>query len=138
MAKHVLVGAAITINAVDLSDHVKSVAISSKKDEVDVTAMGDTSKQVALGLGEDQFSVDFLQDYAAAEVDATLWPLYSGGSSFNVSVWPSGTVTSATNPKYWSGTVVMSNYDPLSGGVGAANETTVVFKSQTAIQRATA
>ena len=137
MAKHVLKSASVVVNNVDLSDHVKAVTISSKFDEVDVTAMGDTAKQTALGLSDDAFSVDFLQDYDAAKVDATLFPLYSAGSAIVVAVWPSGTTTSATNPKF-SATAIMTNYDPLAGAIGAANETTVNFKCQQAIQRATA
>src|SRR3990172_1030137 len=113
MAKHVLKNAALTVGTVELSDHVKSVSLNSKYDEVDDTMMGATSKTIALGLTDDSIEVQFAQDYDASEVDATLWPLYSGGSSFVVSAWPSGTSTSATNPKY-SATCVMGNYDPIA------------------------
>jgi len=136
MSKHVLKNAALVVNSVDLSDHVRAVTVSSKYDEVDVTAMGDTAKQTALGLSDDSFQVDFLQDYDASEVDATLWPLYSGGSSFLVKAWPSGTTSSTINPCY-SATCIMANYDPIAGDIGSANQTTVMFKAQAAIGRAT-
>lgn len=137
MAKHVLKSAAVKVNSVDLSDHVRAVTIARTFDEVDVTAMGDTAKQTALGLSDDSFEVDFLQDYDTGKVDATLWPLL-GGSTFLVEVWPSGTTTAATNPKF-SATCVMVNYNPIAGAQGAANETTVTFKANgVAIARATA
>ena len=136
VAKHVLKNASLVVNAVDLSDHVKSLTVDSKADEVDVTAMGDTAKQTAVGLSDDSFTVDFYQDYAAAKVDATLWPI-KGGSLFLVSAWPDGTTTSATNAKF-SATSILPSYQPIAGDIGAANMTSVVFKAQAAIARATA
>ncbi len=133
--KHVLINAALVVNSVDLSDHVRKVTITRTADEVDVTAMGDTAKQVALGLSDDSFAVDFYQDFAASEVDATLWPLF-GGSQFVVSAWPSGTTTSSTNPKF-SATCILPSYNPLDGDIGAADMTSVTFKAVTAITRAT-
>ena len=137
MPKHVLKNAAVKIGGVDLSDHVRSATVSRNFDQVDVSGMGDTARQTALGLSDDQFQVDFLQDYDSAKVDETLWPLV-GGSVFNVEVWPSGTTTSATNPKF-SASCILVNYSPIAGAFGAANETSVTFKTNgTAIGRATA
>ncbi len=135
MAKHVLKNAALQVNSIDLSDHVRSVTVNSQYDEVDVTGMGDTSKKTALGLSDDSFEVEFFQDYAASEVDASLWPLL-GGSEFLVKVWPNGTVTSATNPSY-SATCILPVYQPLAGDIGSANMTTVTFKAQEHITRGT-
>jgi hypothetical protein len=136
MAKFVLKNASLVADGVNLSDHVRSVTVESTYGTVDVTAMGDTATQLALGLPADQITVDFYQDFAAASVDATLQPRYAAGSAFVVSTWASGTVTSATNPKY-SATCIMLSYQPIAGEMGAAAMTTVVFNAQGAIQRAT-
>jgi hypothetical protein len=136
MAKFVLKNAALVVDAVNLSDHVRSVTIDSTYGTVDVTAMGDTATQLALGLPADQITVDFYQDFAAASVDATLYPRYAAGSTFLVQAWASGTVTSSTNPKY-SASCIMLGYQPIAGEMGAAAMTTVTFNAQGAVTRAT-
>lgn len=133
--KHVLKDASVTVNSVDLSDHVKKVTITRQTDEVEVSAMGDTAKSFALGLSDDKYDVDFYQDFATGEIDATLWPLY-GGSQFLVEVWPSGTTTAPTNPKF-SSTCTLPTYGPLDGDIGSADMVSVTFHSVGAIQRAT-
>lgn len=134
--KHVLTNASVRVNSVDLTDHVKRVTVTRTADEVEVTAMGDTAKAFAIGLGDDKYDVDFYQDFAAGKIDATLWPLY-GGSQFLVEVWPSGTTTSSTNPKF-SSTATLPNYGPLDGDIGSADMVSVTFHSVGAIARATA
>jgi hypothetical protein len=134
--KHVLKNASIKVNSVDLSDHCKKVTVNQKYDEVDVSAMGDTAKVTALGLSDSSFDVDFYQDFASGKVDATMFPL-NGGSQFLVEVWPDGTTTSPTNPKF-SATVILPNYGPLDGDIGSADMISVTFKAQQAIARATA
>ena len=44
MAKFVLTDASVTINSVDLSDHVASVTLDITADEVEETAFGQTFK----------------------------------------------------------------------------------------------
>jgi hypothetical protein len=41
-------GVVLTVNAVDLSDHVTAVTINRTFDELEVTAMGDSGTQVVL------------------------------------------------------------------------------------------
>ena len=139
MAKTVLTDASVTINAVDLSDHVSKVEVSMQKDEVDVTGMGAQAKEILPGLADANISVTFFQDFAAAEVDATLFPLYNGSSLFPIEVKSSSGSVSATNPTY-SGTFVLLEYTPISGGVGEASTMDVTFRnaSQAGITRATA
>lgn len=136
MAKFVMRNAALVADSINLSDHVRSVTVESTYGTVDVTAMGDTANQIALGFPSDQITVDFYQDYQAASVDATLQPRYAAGSTFMVQCWAAGTTTSATNPKY-SASCIMLSYQPIAGEVGAAAMTTVVFNAQGAITRAT-
>ena len=80
----------------------------------------------------------FQQDFASGEVDETLYPLYSGSSLFPILVVPNGTVVSASNPSY-SGTFVLLEYTPLSGGVGDLSTMDVEFRnaSQAGIGRST-
>jgi hypothetical protein len=137
MAKLVLRDCVITVNSVDFSDHISSVTINLSKDEIDTTNFGGSGRERVAGLKDDSIEVNFQQDFAAAEVDATLYPLWNNETEFTVTVKPTAAATSATNPIY-SATCILLEYQPLSGDVGSLSETSVTFPAQrTGITRAT-
>lgn len=138
MGKIVLRDCTITVNGVDLSDHVSSVEVNFVKDEVETTNFSGQGRERIAGLKDDSFVVTFQQDYAAGEVDQTLFPLYNDENEFTVIVKPTAAAVSPTNPSY-TGTCILLEYQPLSGSVGDLSETEVTFPSQrTGIARATA
>ncbi len=116
MANIVLKDAYVMINAVDLSDHVKSVTLNYKAELQDDTAMGDDGRSRLGGLLDWDADVEFYQDYAASKVDATLFPLV-GAAAFAVKIRPTSGAISATNPEY-QGNGVLENYQPVAGAVG--------------------
>ena len=127
MAKHVLKDAVVTVNSVDLTDHVSSVTVETTTPEVEVTSMGDDFQSVIRGIPSAQITVSFFQDYAAAEVDATLWPLSTTDTPFPVAVKVTSAAISATNPEYQMASALLMNYSPISGDIGSANTTEVTF-----------
>lgn len=138
MGKFILDGAMVKVNAVDLSDHVRSVELNMSAEDVDSTHMGSGgSRDRVQGLRDNSFVVNFQQDFDAAKVDATLWALFSGGSAFLVEVAGDGTAISSTNPK-WSATCIMTEYQPLSGEVGDLSMTQVTFPTKGTVTRSTA
>lgn len=139
MAKVVLTDVSVTINSVDLSDHVQKVTVDQKKDTVDVTSMGDEAKEYLLGLGDATMAITFFQDFGSSSVDATLQPLFANNSVFPIEVIPTSGGVSSTNPSY-SGTFILPEYVPLDGAVGAASMMSITFQnaSQAGITRATA
>lgn len=139
MAIFVISNPVVTINAVDLSDHISSVTISTEREEVDVTAFGATSKTTLAGLGDATMEMEAFQDFAAGEVDATLWPLSSTTTPFTVSVKHTSAATSATNPLY-SMSALLFSYSPMDGSMGEASTTTLTFRNaaQAGLTRATA
>lgn len=126
MAKHVLVDATVSVNGTDLSDHVDSVEINQEFEDVDLTAMGASSREHAKGLRSDSITVSFFQDYDASKVDAVLSPLITNTSGFAVVVKPTSAAVSSTNPSF-SMTSLLFTYSPLAGGIGEANQTSVEF-----------
>lgn len=136
MAKLVLRDASIVINGVDLSNLCSSVEISTQAADVEVTAMGAAGVQRLPGLRDESISVTWRQDYAAGKVDATLWPLYSGGTAFTVDVKPTSAAASATNPKY-TGTCYLLEYQPIAGDVGDVASADTTFVVDGALTRAT-
>jgi hypothetical protein len=115
MARLVLTNAYITINSVNLSDHIASVTLTTTDDVVETTAFGDAARTRIGGLRDNSVALEFHQDYATSNVEATIYPLL--GSTTTVVVKPNGASTSAENPAYTM-TALVSEWQPLNGAVG--------------------
>lgn len=98
MSKLVLTNAQVFVNSVDISNHVQSVNIESQRDEVDVTSMGDTSKEIVLGLGDVTFTVTVFNDYAVGNIDSQMFALHTTNTPFAVEVRPVNGSRSTWNP----------------------------------------
>jgi len=133
MARIVLTDVSVTINSIDLSDHVASVTIETNYDEVETTAFGQTGKTRVAGLSDSSVSFDFHQDFAASEVEATIYPLI--GTSAAVVVKPNGSVTGATNPSYTFNALV-TEWTPVNGAVGELATASVTWPVDGAITKA--
>ena len=133
MAIFVLKNASVLINSVDLSNRVKKVTVNIKAADEDNTAMGAAGKGRIAGLRDDSISVEFNQDFAAANVDATLFPLV-GAAAFPVIVKPVAGAASATNPRYY-GNCLLTDYNPIDGAVGNAATTSVSLPVDGYLQR---
>jgi len=117
MAKFVLKDAVVTVNSVILSTRVKSVTLNVPVDVQEAFAMGDTAKAKFPGLIDWSVDLEFYQDFAAANVDATLWPLV-GADPWPFAVRPTSAAISATNPSY-NGNVILTSYQPIGGEAGS-------------------
>jgi hypothetical protein len=115
VAKFVATDYNIKINGADFTSSIAAVTFDVSAAEQEVTAFGDSFVQRISGLKDASVSLDFHQDFGAASVDATLFPLL--GSQATVTVIPSGTVVSATNPSY-SGVFLCTEYQPFASSVG--------------------
>jgi hypothetical protein len=68
-------GVVVTLDSVDLSDHVTSATINRVFDELEVTAMGDSAHKFVKGLEASTITLDFLNDTATSKVLQTLQAL---------------------------------------------------------------
>lgn len=135
MPKFVATDHKITINGTDLSSSLQSVDLSLTADEVDTTAFGGGWRTMTSGLRSATLTLNFFQDFAAGAVDATLAPLF--GSQATVTITPTSTAVSATNPS-WSGLFLVSQYQPYANSVGDIATLSVTWPSAGTISRATA
>ena len=104
----------LKIATVDLSSYVTSITLTQTFDEVETTAMGATAHQFAKGLEASTLTIDFLNDWDAAKVQATLQAAY--GTSVTAIVIPvKGTAVSATNPTY-TVSILVNNLTPVGTG----------------------
>ena len=104
----------LKIATVDLSEYVTSITLTQTFDEVETTTMGQGSHVFAKGLESSTLQVDFLNDWAASKVQATLQAAY--GTSVTAVVIPvKGTAVGATNPLY-TVSILVNNLTPVGTG----------------------
>jgi aconitase B len=128
----------LKINSVDLSDHVTAFTLTRQADQIEVSAMGDTSHKFVTGLSSDELSISLLNDTAAASVLATLQAAYGTTVTFTA-LQDKNTAVSATN-KLYTGTILIDNLTDINGAVAdeamldlvyTCNSTTVVATTGT-------
>ena len=114
----------VTLNSVDLSDQVTAATINQTFDELEITAMGNTSHVFAKGLEASTVTLDFLNSYAASEVATTLQSAY--GTTVALTIKPKSDAISATNPEYQTN-ILVNNLTPVSGSVGDLSTQSITF-----------
>lgn len=116
----------VTYNAVDLTDHVKSVTINMDYADVDITAMNAVSVNHSPGLRDDSIEIEFYQDFASSSVHSTINSYVGSASGATLIVQSNGGTVSSTWPRFY---MVASpfTYQPIAGSVGDASMTTVNF-----------
>ena len=120
MARLVLTNVNITVAGVDLSDHIASVTLGSTYDVLETTAFADgnvpqAAKNRIAGLVDNSVTLEFHQDFAAASVEATVYPLL--GTVVAVEVQPVNAAISVDSPLYTFNALI-SEWTPLNGAVG--------------------
>lgn len=128
--------ASVTFNSVDLSDHVTSITITADSDTLEDSAMGDDWRTFLQGVKKWEASIEFNDDYAASEVDATLWSAFSTGTNVTLAFLPEGGTATATNPSY-TGSVVPSTPGDIGGGYGDLAKRSVTLQGSGTLTRAT-
>ena len=129
----------LKIATVDLSEYVTSITLTQTFDEVETTSMGSSAHTFAKGLESSTLQVDFLNDWAASKVQATLQAAY--GTSVTALIVPvraaSATTISATNPLY-TVSILVNNLTPVgTGGPEDYARSSMTFTCTSAVAYAT-
>jgi hypothetical protein len=118
-----------------LSDHIASVSLSTTNDVIETSAFSSTAAKTRVaGLQDNSVTLEFHQDFATSNVEATIYPLL--GNTTTIVASPTSSV-SATSPSY-SFTALVSEWTPLNGGVGELATASVTWPISGAITKATA
>jgi len=125
----------VKINSVDLSDLVTAVTINRTFDELEVTAMGDSSHKFVKGLEASTVTIDFLNDTAATKTLATLQAAF-GTTVVAVFLQEKGTAVSATNPLY-TVSILVNNTTDINGAVGDIGMQSITFTCNSTVAVAT-
>ena len=92
----------VTVFGTDLSDHLQSVELSVSRAELDTTNFDSSGNAERIGGRKDaSVSLNFMQDYAASEVEAVVWPIYTSTTGLGtIVIKPTSSSPSSTNPSY--------------------------------------
>lgn len=129
----------IVLNGVDLSSYVQSIDIPLALNDLDTTGMGTTNASFhtrIAGLRDWSASVSFIQDFTGSQVDATVGPLIFSGTVVTLTVKPTSSAVSASNPRYF-GSVLVKGYTPIGAKVGDLAMAKVDLVGAGALTRAT-
>ena len=121
----------------DLSDQGNAVTITIGYDALESTAFGDTGHRFTQGLQSVDVSIDFFLSYGATEVEAILASCVGTGSTV-LTISPSGTTESATNPEYIITNAMLASFTPVNSTVGSLATVTAQFTGGTWVRDITA
>ena len=122
--------------SVNLSDHVTSVSINQSFEELDITAMGDSSRKYLKGLEASSVTIDILNDLTSSPaVTKTLQDCY--GKNVVWTFKQSNAATSATNPLY-TVTLLVNNLTPINGATGDVSQQSLTFNASSVVAVTTA
>ena len=121
-----LSNATVAIGAVDVSDQVSSVTLTVGYDELEATAMGDAGRKFVKGLESVEVTLTMFNSYGSGEIEATLYDVVGDGNT-TLTISPSGTTESATNPEYTITNAMLSSFTPVVSTVGELSQVEVTF-----------
>ncbi len=115
MAKFAATDYKITINGTNFSTNLNSVELAIESDDLETTAFGGEWRTRVGGLKNATATLSFMQDFGAASVDATLFPLLN--TLATVVITPTSGTVSSSNPAY-SAVCLVNQYSPYASSVG--------------------
>jgi len=135
MAKFAATDYKITINGGTFSTNLNSVELALSADDLETTAFGGEWRTRIAGLKSGSLTLNFMQDFGAASIDATLYPLF--GSNATVVISPTSSAIGTVNPGY-SAVFLVNAYSPFASSVGDIATLSVTWPSAGTVTRITA
>jgi hypothetical protein len=111
---------------VDLTDQCRSATITLGVDSLESTAFGDTGHRFVPGLQTVAVELEMYLSYGAGEVEQTLFANLGTGTT-ELTISPSGTTESASNPEYVIINMQLVNFTPIAGTVAELSMVTASF-----------
>lgn len=134
MAKFAATDYKITINGSNFSTNLNSVEFALESDDLEITAFGSEWRSRVGGLKSGSVTLSFMQDFGAASIDATLFPLFN--TLATVVVVPTSGTVSSTNPSY-TATCLVNSYSPFASSVGDIATFSVTWPTSGTVTRGT-
>jgi len=136
MAIFVATDFSVSINgSTALASYLTQVELKTSANDITTTSFGSAWVTRVAGLKEGSLTLQFNQDYAAATVDPTLWPLL--GANATVVIKPTSSAVSSANPSYTL-TALVTDLTPVSGNIGDLSTFSITWPTSGTVVRATA
>lgn len=117
----------------DLSTYCQKAEISITAEVKDTTSYGDGGWKTELGgLKQAKISLEFFNDFAAAALDSIMFPLLGTVVTFELA--STQAARGASNPSY-IGSMLISDWNPITGKVGDVDTSTVSYQSSGVVTR---
>lgn len=124
----------------DLSDQANQCTLTVGVDSLEVTAFGDTGHKFVGGLQTVDVSITFFLSYGGtgvtSEVETALAAMVGLGTT-TLTISPSGTSESTTNPEYVITNAMLANFTPINSTVGEIATVTATFTGGTWVRDVT-
>jgi hypothetical protein len=133
MPKFAATDYSVTIAGTDFSASLNSVELAQEADELETTAFGAGWRTRIGGLKQASLTLNFMQDFAAGSVDATLNPLL--GTLSTVVIKPTSSAVGTANPSYTM-TCLVNQYSPFASSVGDIATLSVTWPVSGTVTRA--
>ena len=125
----------ITIGGTDFSDSLAAVTLDVSREQLEITAFGDSARRYIGGLQDSSVTISLHQDFASGSVDSTIWS--NLGGTVAIVLKPTSSAVSATNPSYSFNALVVQS-TPFASNVGDLATMDVTWPVDGAITRGTA
>ena len=135
MAKFAATDFDISIAGQPFSDSLAAVTLDVSREQLEITAFGDSARRYIGGLQDSSVTLSFHQDFGSGSVDSTIWS--NLGGTVAIVVKPTSGGVSATNPSYSFNALVVQS-TPFASNVGDLATMDVTWPVDGAITRGTA
>ena len=135
MAKFAATDFDITIGGTDFSDSLAAVTLDISREQLEITAFGDSARRYIGGLQDSSVTLSFHQDFATGSVDETIFS--NLGGTVAVVVKPTSGSVSSSNPSFSFNALVVQS-TPFSSNVGDLATMDVTWPVDGAVTRGTA
>lgn len=121
----------VKIATVDVSDMVTAATLNYVFDEIEVTAMGDTSHKFVKGLQSGTFTLSFMNDVASSDILDTL--LTNAGATVAVKLIQDSSAVVSDSNKLYSFDILVNNLTPINGTPADISSQDVTFTINSAV-----
>ena len=117
-------------SAIDVSDQLSKCEVMLGFELLETTSLADTGRQATKGLQSVAVNLDLYLSYGVGEVETLLSAIVSAGSC-TITVSPSGTTESASNPEFVISTCTLDAAPVIMSSIGTLAVASVSFSNGT-------
>jgi hypothetical protein len=121
----------VKIATVDVSDMITAATLNYAADEIEVTAMGDTSHKFVKGLESGTLTLSFMNDVASNDILDTL--ITNFGTTVAVKLVQDKVASVADSNKLYTFDILVNNLTPINGTPADISTQDVTFTLNSAV-----